>query len=132
MYLKATIPFISNITVNVCSHAEPATWPAQISTVVAIPFEYWGLFVTKSVASFYCRSVLRQGLDPRQGLPKIREEWVARREARGDKVRPGNSRKRVPNTTSALSQRQRLLGCYVSLWQSFWQGFQYTLLFGVS
>jgi len=29
-----------------------------------------------------------QGLDPRQGLPKIREEWVARREERGDKVHP--------------------------------------------
>ncbi len=27
-----------------------------------------------------------QGLSAREGLPKIREEWVAKREARGDKV----------------------------------------------
>jgi phosphomethylpyrimidine synthase len=27
-----------------------------------------------------------QGVDPRQGLPKLRSEWVARRNARGDKV----------------------------------------------
>ncbi|KAK9820463.1 hypothetical protein WJX72_010613 [[Myrmecia] bisecta] len=27
-----------------------------------------------------------QGINPREGLPKIRQEWVARREARGDKV----------------------------------------------
>ncbi len=47
--------------------------------------------MTKTVASFHCRGVLRQGLDPRQGLPKIREEWVARREARGDKVRLGKA-----------------------------------------
>ena len=25
-----------------------------------------------------------QGLNPREGLPKLREQWVARREARGD------------------------------------------------
>lgn len=29
---------------------------------------------------------MHQGLDPRQGLPKLRSSWVARREARGDKV----------------------------------------------
>lgn len=27
-----------------------------------------------------------QGFDPREGLPKLRQEWVARREARGDQV----------------------------------------------
>ena len=27
-----------------------------------------------------------QGFDPRQGLPKVRAEWVARREARGDRA----------------------------------------------
>lgn len=27
-----------------------------------------------------------QGINPRQGLPKVRAPWVARREARGDKV----------------------------------------------
>lgn len=26
-----------------------------------------------------------QGLDPRKGLPKFRESWIKRREARGDK-----------------------------------------------
>ncbi len=25
-----------------------------------------------------------QGLDPRKGLPKLRESWIARREKRGD------------------------------------------------
>lgn len=25
-----------------------------------------------------------QGVDPREGLPKLRKDWVARREARGD------------------------------------------------
>lgn len=27
-----------------------------------------------------------QGIDPRDGLPKVRDEWIAKREARGDKV----------------------------------------------
>ena len=27
-----------------------------------------------------------QGINPRQGLPKIRQEWVKKREQRGDKV----------------------------------------------
>lgn len=27
-----------------------------------------------------------QGVDPREGLPKIRKEWIARREERGDKI----------------------------------------------
>jgi len=27
-----------------------------------------------------------QGIDPREGLPKLRQAWVERREARGDKV----------------------------------------------
>ena len=27
-----------------------------------------------------------QGIDPRSGLPKIRSEWIAKREARGDTV----------------------------------------------
>ena len=27
-----------------------------------------------------------QGCDPREGVPKMRSEWVAEREARGDKV----------------------------------------------
>lgn len=30
--------------------------------------------------------LLLQGFDPREGLPKLREEWVAKREARGDKI----------------------------------------------
>lgn len=25
-----------------------------------------------------------QGIDPREGLPKVRESWIAKREARGD------------------------------------------------
>lgn len=48
------------------SHLE--TWPP-------IPFDR----VPLRTASF-------QGCDPREGLPKIRADWVARREARGDKV----------------------------------------------
>lgn len=33
-----------------------------------------------------------QGCDPRQGLPQIRRDWVARREARGDRVHTQASR----------------------------------------
>lgn len=33
-----------------------------------------------------CPPCCPQGFDPRQGLPKVRSDWVAAREARGDSV----------------------------------------------
>ena len=118
---------------SVCSHGEPAIWPAQNQHHGGNSFSVTWAVYDKNRGIISLPGVLRQGLDPRQGLPKIREEWVARREARGDKVRPGSSRTRAPNAPSALSQRQRLLGCYVSLWQSFrlCTGFQHIAILSI-
>lgn len=41
---------------------------------------------SESVQRQYLCCTALQGLNAREGLPKIRAEWVAKRDARGDKV----------------------------------------------
>lgn len=49
---------------------------------------------SKGIAQMHCArngmlhngAIPLQGINPRDGLPKIRQEWVKKREQRGDKV----------------------------------------------
>lgn len=71
----------------------------------------------EAVCPLSCASCpfLWQGCDPREGLPKIRQEWVARREARGDKV----------HTQASCSARDQLgVPCIADRHCGAWLGVQ--------
>ncbi|KAL4424137.1 hypothetical protein ABPG75_001438 [Micractinium tetrahymenae] len=57
----------------------------ETGSVLQVPFRRIHLTGGSGIFDVYDTSG-PQGCDPRQGLPKIRRDWVARHEARGDKV----------------------------------------------
>ncbi|KAL4438520.1 hypothetical protein ABPG77_000168 [Micractinium sp. CCAP 211/92] len=57
----------------------------ETGSILQVPFRRIQLTGGSGIFDVYDTSG-PQGCDPREGLPKIRADWVARREARGDKV----------------------------------------------